>query len=148
MARDDPPLPERFQRLAGALPEPGAVPAADRVPFQTVQPVQEHFIERDGVKLYAAQWGTNGPWLAFAQPFQIVHSQMFKAAVPYLSQHFRVLTMDGRGNGRSDRPRGQDAYSFQHFHDDFVAVLDALAIDRVALVGFSAAAMVALKVAA
>ena len=68
---------------------------------------------------------TAGRGSPFAQPFQIVHSQLLKATVPYLSQHFRVLTMDGRGNGRSDRPRGQEAYSFDHFHADFVAVLDA-----------------------
>jgi pimeloyl-ACP methyl ester carboxylesterase/predicted glycosyltransferase len=142
------PLPERFAHIAGPLPDAGAVPEADRVPFQTVQPVHERFVERDGVKLHAAQWGTSGPWIAFAQPFQIVHSQMLKGTVPYLSQHFRVLTMDGRGNGRSDRPQGQQHYSFDHFHDDFVAVLDAFEIDRVALVGISAAAMIVLRLAA
>jgi pimeloyl-ACP methyl ester carboxylesterase/predicted glycosyltransferase len=142
------PLPEGFSRIAGELPPAGAVPESDRVPFQTVQPAQERFVTRGGVRLYAAQWGSAGPWLAFAQPFQIVHSQMLKCTVPYLSQHFRVLTMDGRGNGRSDRPEGQAAYSFDHFHDDFVAVLDAFAVDRVALVGISAAAMIILRVAA
>ncbi len=143
-----PAMPERFGRIAGPLPAAGAVPDADRMPFQTVQPVQERFVERGGVRLHAAQWGDSGPWIAFAQPFQIVHSQMLKTTVPYLSQHFRVLTMDGRGNGRSDRPRGQDAYSFDHFHGDFVAVLDAFEVDRVALVGISAAAMIVLRLAA
>ena len=56
---------------------------------------------------------TAGRGSPFAQQFQIVHSQLLKATVPYLSQHFRVLTMDGRGNGRSDRPRGQEAYSLR-----------------------------------
>ena len=36
-------LPERFERIAGPLPAAGAVPDADRVPFQTVQPAQERF---------------------------------------------------------------------------------------------------------
>jgi len=143
-----PSLPERFNRIAGPLPSPGAVPEADRLPFHTVQPVRERVVERGGVKLHAVQWGGSGPWLAFAQPFQIVHSQLLKATVPYLSQHCRVLTMDGRGNGRSDRPRGQDAYSLDHFHADFVAVLDAFEIERAALVGLSAAAMIVLRVAA
>ena len=148
MASTSKPWPERFGRIAGPLPEAGVVPASDRLPFQTVQPVQERIVERDGVKLHAAQWGSSGPWIAFAQPFQIVHSQWLKGVVPYLSQHFRVLTMDGRGNGRSDRPQGQQHYSLDHFHDDFVAVLDAFEIDHVALVGLSAAAMIVLRVAA
>jgi len=148
MASTSRPWPERFGRIAGPLPEAGVVPASDRLPFQTVQPVQERIVERDGVKLHAAQWGSSGPWIAFAQPFQIVHSQWLKGVVPYLSQHFRVLTMDGRGNGRSDRPQGQQHYSLDHFHDDFVAVLDAFEIDRVALVGLSAAAMIVLRLAA
>lgn len=140
--------PPNFAQVAGPLPVPGRVPEADRLPYETVTPVVEGFVERDGVALWHAVWGSSGPWIAFPQPFQIVHSQLLKQTVPYLSKRFRVLTMDGRGNGRSGRPRGQQAYSFDHFHDDFVAVLDALQIDRVALVGHSAAAMIALRVAA
>jgi len=142
------PLPERLRRLAGPLPEPGAVPGAEAPPYETVQPVRQGFIDRDGVKIWYAVWGESGPWLAFAPPLQIVHSQMLKGTVPYLSQHFRVITTDGRGNGRSDRPAGQQAYSFDHFHADFVAVLDEVGADRVALVGISAAAMTVLRLAA
>ncbi len=142
------PLPERLDQIAGALPEPGVAPGADTSPYDTVQPAQQGFIERDGVKIWYAVWGDGGPWVAFAPPFQIVHSQMLKGTVPYLSRHFRVITTDGRGNGRSDRPTGQDAYSFDHFHADFVAVLDAVGAERVALVGISAAALTVLRLAA
>src|SRR5690606_11254387 len=89
-----------------------------------------------------------GPWLAFAPSFQMVHSQMLKGVVPWLSQHFRVITTDGRGNGRSDRPVGQQAYDFEFYYRDFVGVLDAVGADRVALVGISAAAMTVLRLAA
>lgn len=109
---------------------------------------RDGFVERDGVKLWYAVWGEHGPWIAFAPPFQIVHSQLLKATVPYLSQHFRVITTDGRGNGRSDRPQGQQAYSFDHYYADFVAVLDAVGADRLAAVGISASAMTVLRLSA
>ena len=143
-----PERPERLERIAGPLPEPGAVPDANASPYGTVEPAHQGFVERDGVKLWYAVWGDSGPWIAFAPPFQIVHSQMLKGTVPYLSRHFRVITTDGRGNGRSDRPTGQEAYSFDHFYADFVAVLDAAGAERTALVGISAAAMTVLRLAA
>ncbi len=141
-------LPESFQRVVGELPEPGRVPEAQRNPYETLQPVREGFVERGGVKSWYAVWGESGPWLAFAPIFQITHSQMLKATVPYLAQHFRVVTMDGRGNGRSDRPRGQQAYTFDEYYGDFIAVLDAAGAERVAVVGISATAMTALRLAA
>lgn len=148
MSTPERPLPERLVRNAGPLPVPGAVPPEHTSPYETVQPVQQGFIDRNGVPIWHATWGESGPWIAFAPPFQIVHSQMLKGVVPYLSQHFRVITTDGRGNGRSGRPEQQDAYSFDHFYGDFVAVLDAVGVQRVALVGISAAALTVLRLAA
>ena len=141
-------VPESFRKVVGELPEAGRLPEEHRLPYGTVQPVREGFVERDGVKSWYAVWGEQGPWIAFAPIFQVTHSQTLKATVPYLSRHFRVVTMDGRGNGRSDRPRGQDAYTFDHYYRDFVAVLDAAGVDRCAVIGISATTMTCLRLAA
>lgn len=140
-------IPDRFRTVVGELPAPGAVPEAERLPFATVQPAREGYVEREGVKSWYAVWGEQGPWIAFAPIFQITHSQTLKSTVPYLSQHFRVVTMDGRGNGRSDRPHGQQHYAFEHYYRDFIAVLDAAGAERTAVVGISATAMTALRLA-
>jgi pimeloyl-ACP methyl ester carboxylesterase/predicted glycosyltransferase len=140
--------PGSFEKIVGELPEPGRLPSTEGYPFETVRPVRDGYVEREGVKSWYAVWGEAGPWIAFAPIFQITHMQMLKATVPYLSRHFRVVTMDGRGNGRSDRPQGQEAYSFDHFYKDFLAVLDAAGADRVAVVGISATTMTALRLAA
>jgi pimeloyl-ACP methyl ester carboxylesterase/predicted glycosyltransferase len=140
--------PGSFEKIVGELPQPGRPPATEGYPFETVRPVRDGYVERDGVKSWYAVWGEAGPWIAFAPIFQITHTQMLKATVPYLSRHFRVVTMDGRGNGRSDRPQGQEAYSFEHYYRDFLAVLDAAGADRVAVVGISATTMTALRLAA
>ena len=141
-------LPALFRRIAGPLPAPGMLAEEDHAPFETLTSAREGFVDQGGVKLWYAVWGERGPWLAFAPPFQIVHAALLKATVPYLAQHFRVVTMDPRGNGRSERPRGQEHYSFDLYVSDFIAVLDAAGCDRVALVGISAAAMTVLRVAA
>ena len=117
-------------------------------PYETVTPVREGFVERDGVRSWYAQFGDSGPWLAFAPIFQIANAHALKGVVPYLSQHFRVVVMDLRGNGRSDRPTSPEAYSFDHYFADFVAVLDRLEVDRAALVGISATAQTVLRLAA
>ncbi len=138
-------LPGSLRRAVGPLPAPGAL---DALPYQTVEPARQGTVERDGVRSWYAVWGEEGPWLAFAPIFQITHSQILKATVPYLSRHFRVVTMDGRGNGRSDRPSGQEHYSFDAYYRDFVAVLDAAGASRVAVIGISATAMTVLRLAA
>ena len=140
--------PGSFDKVVGPLPEAGSLPSLEGYPFETVRPARDGYVERNGVKSWYAVWGEAGPWVAFAPIFQITHSQMLKATVPYLSRHFRVVTMDGRGNGRSDRPQGQAAYSFDEYYADFLAVLDAAGADRVAVVGISATTMTALRLAA
>ena len=131
-AANDLPARQLRARSSARCPSPAPCPTRRPYPFETVQPVREGFVERDGVKIWYAVWGDSGPWLAFAPLFQIAHSRRCsRRRCPTCRSTFRVITMDGRGNGRSDRPRGQDAYSFDHFYADFVAVLDAAGVDRV-----------------
>ncbi|MBC5781604.1 alpha/beta fold hydrolase [Ramlibacter sp. USB13] len=142
---DHPAMPARLLRTAGPLPAPGTLPHP--YPFETVAPRKEGFVEREGVKSWYAQFGDSGPWLAFAPIFQIANTHLLRGVLPYLSQHFRVACMDLRGNGRSDRPATQDQYSFDHYYADFVAVLDRLEVGRAAVVGISATAMTAIRLA-
>lgn len=146
MANEQHPLPERLVLTAGPLPAPGTLP--DPYPFETIAPTREGFVEREGVRSWYGQFGDTGPWLAFAPIYQIANAHLLKGIVPYLAQHFRVVVMDLRGNGRSDRPISPDAYSFDHYFADFVAVLDRLDVDRTALVGISATTMTVLRLAA
>jgi len=143
---DRAPAPERLARTAGALPAPRTLP--EPYPYESIAPIREGFVERDGIRSWYAQFGASGPWLAFAPVYQIANAYWLRGIVPWLAQHFRVVVGDLRGNGRSDRPTSPEQYSFDHYHADFVAILDRLEADRVALVGVSAAAMTVLRVAA
>jgi pimeloyl-ACP methyl ester carboxylesterase len=68
--------------------------------------------------------------------WEIVHSRSWKSQIPYLARHTRVVTFDPRGNGRSDRPEGFDAYRSRQFAADAVAVLDAAGVDRAVVVAW------------
>ena len=68
--------------------------------------------------------------------------------IPYLARHFRVLTFDGRGNGRSDRPEGVAAYAEQPHAADALAVMDQTDTGQAVLVSLSLGAQRALILAA
>ncbi len=106
-------------------------------------------VERDGVHLaYEVHGQDNRSTILFLPCWSIVHSRVWKAQVPYLSRHFRVVTFDGRGNGLSDRPEGPAAYGDHEFTADAVAVLDATETSNVTAVGLSMGAVWALQLAA
>ena len=105
-------------------------------------------VVRDGVSLHFDVYG-NGPTTVLLLPaWSIVDSRFWKAQVPYLARHYRVVTFDGRGSGRSDKPQGATAYADREFAADALAVLDATEIKNSVLVGFSSGASWAVRVAA
>ena len=111
------------------------------------QPDQQGHVVRDGVKVgyeTFADERRDGPTVVFVPIDTIVHSRAWKGQVPYLAQHFRVVTIDPRGNGRSDRPTDPAAYGDLNFVADTVAVLDATGVDRAVLVGVCGSAWQAL----
>jgi pimeloyl-ACP methyl ester carboxylesterase len=62
-----------------------------------------------------------------------------------LTQDWRVVLLDNRGAGRSDKPRGP--YRMATMADDVAAVLDAAQIERACVVGISLGGMIAQHVA-
>jgi pimeloyl-ACP methyl ester carboxylesterase len=105
------------------------------------EPDAEGYVERDGVRVFWQRYGDGRPTVFLLPTWSIVHSRCWKAQVPYLARHFRVLTCDGRGNGRSDRPSGAGAYTEREFAADALAVMDATATPRAVLVSLSCGAL-------
>jgi len=100
-------------------------------------PEDEGWVERDGVRVHYEVYGSGDPTLLLLPTWSIIHSRQWKGQIPYLSRHFRVVTFDGRGNGRSDRPSVPSAYDEREFAADALAVLDATATERAVLLGYS-----------
>jgi pimeloyl-ACP methyl ester carboxylesterase/predicted glycosyltransferase len=80
--------------------------------------------------------------------WSIIHSRHWKLQVPDLARRHRVVTFDGRGNGRSDRPAGAEAYRPAEFTADALTVMDATGTERAVLVALSLGATWALELGA
>ena len=89
----------------------------------------------DGVRIAYEVFGSGDPTVVFLPSTPIIHSRQWKGQVPYLARSHRVITFDGRGNGRSDRPEEPDAYREASMVSDLEAVMDATATDAAVLVG-------------
>ncbi|MGH2947714.1 MAG: alpha/beta fold hydrolase [Solirubrobacteraceae bacterium] len=101
-------------------------------------PDAEGYVERGGVRVFWEAYGSGEPTVLLLPTWSVMHSRHWKAQVPYLARHCRVVTFDGRGNGRSDRPGTAGAYAEREFAADALAVMDATATERAVLVGLSA----------
>lgn len=110
-------------------------------------PDRRGYAVNGGVRLYWEQAGLTGPVIFLLPSWSIVHSRCWKLQVPHLARHFRVITADPRGNGRSDRPAGAEQYADSVLVTDAVAVLDASGVDGAVLVGLSMGSRVALQIA-
>jgi pimeloyl-ACP methyl ester carboxylesterase len=112
------------------------------------EPDYEGLVERDGVRVGYAVFGAGEPTILLLTSWAIVHARQWKAQVPYLARRFRVITVEGRGNGRADRPVTAEAYSDREYVDDAIAALDATGVDRAVIVGLSLGGRHALQLAA
>lgn len=108
----------------------------------------EHFFDSDDVKLRYTDDGDG-------EPVVLIHGFManghlnwgLPGIVDLLADEYRVITLDQRGHGMSDKPVEVAAYG-QAMVDDVVRLLNHLNIDQAHLVGYSMGGMVAMKCAA
>jgi pimeloyl-ACP methyl ester carboxylesterase len=84
------------------------------------------------------------PWLVLIQGMGFDRFG-WKPVLPHLRRHFRLVLVDNRGCGRSDRPAG--LFAVADMAGDIVAVLDAAGIRRAHVLGASLGGMVAQELA-
>jgi pimeloyl-ACP methyl ester carboxylesterase len=110
-------------------------------------PVEDGVLDRDGFGVGYAVYGDHDVTVCLVMPDTIVHAAAWKAQVPFLARHFRVVTVDPRGNGRSDRPTAPDQMHAQHLLDDVWGVLDHVGAGPVVLGGLCSGAGLSLVLA-
>ncbi|MGV0735044.1 alpha/beta hydrolase [Mycobacterium syngnathidarum] len=103
------------------------------------------YIEVDeGVRLLVQDLGTGTP-VVLIPGFGMTH-QVWDRQVRVLSQNHRVVCLDQRGHGHSDKPL--DGYDIERLAKDLCVVLDTLDISECAVVAWSFAGQVAFRAAA
>ncbi len=112
------------------------------------KPDREGYTVRDGVRLHWELYGQGDPTVFLLPTWSIIHSRHWKFQIAHLARHCRVLVMDGRGNGLSDRPLDPKMYADEEFAADALAVMDDTATASAALVALSAGSRWALLLAA
>jgi non-heme chloroperoxidase len=92
------------------------------------------FTTPDGAHLFYKDWGSGKPVvLLHGWP---LNADMWDMQTDFLASHgFRCIAYDRRGFGRSSQP--WEGYDYDTLSDDLHALIDALDLDDVTLVGFS-----------
>ena len=114
-------------------------------------PPIRHATTRDGVRIAFHTLG-KGPAVVMLFPYHVNHLALnwqvplHRGAIEFFARYFKVVNLDFRGAGLSDRHISR--LSLATCADDLDSVLSALGLDRVALVAIGPAAVIACHVAA
>src|ERR1700712_1448053 len=90
---------------------------------------------RDNVQLYFEEAGSGTPIL-FVHEFAADYAS-WEPQMRYFSRKHRCITYSARGYTPSHVPDSAADYSYEHFRDDAIAMLDHLDIAAAHLVGLS-----------
>ncbi len=92
-------------------------------------------ITRDNVRLHYEEVGSGTP-LLFAHEFA-GDWRAWEPQMRYFARRYRCITFSFRGYHPSDVPPDPSSYSYEHFRDDVIAMLDHLKIDKAHICGLS-----------
>lgn len=109
-------------------------PRIDRMPIKAGPTATS-----SGIDIATTTWGGQGP------PVLLVHATGFCAGIwgciaEGLTAHHRVLAYDQRGHGDSAKPDDPDAYEWERYADDCLAVIEALDLGPISAAGHSSGA--------
>jgi len=95
------------------------------------------FVDNDGINIYYEVEG-EGDSLVLQHGLTLNLEDFIRCNyTEKLRKRNRLILIDARGHGRSDKPHESDAYRLRNFVNDTVAVLDVLRVERSHFLGYS-----------
>ncbi len=91
-------------------------------------------IEREGTQVHFAVEGVGTPALVFVHGWSC-DRRYWREQLPFFASRYQCVTLDLAGHGESDTDRA--SFSIAAFGEDLVAVVDALGLDDMVLIGHS-----------
>ena len=113
--------------MSPAAIEPAAAFARARRILDAARPLRFALPER-GVEIAALDWGGDGP-VALLHHANGFCKGVWGLVAEGLRARFRVVAVDARGHGDSSRPEGEEAYTWERFAEDLLAVAERLAAE-------------------
>ncbi len=115
---------------------------------QIDQRVVGEYFDSDGIRIHYTDEGSGEPVIlvhGFAANADMNWRQ--PGVIDALSNDYRVIAVDNRGHGLSDKPHDPEAYGAA-MAEDIVRLMDHLGIEKAQVVGYSMGAFITLKLIA
>lgn len=109
---------------------------------------EDRFFDSGGVRIRYTDEG-KGPPVVLIHGFSANGDMNWRlpGVVAMLAENYRVITLDNRGHGKSDKPADAADYGAKMI-DDVLGLLDHLKIEKAHFVGYSMGGMMTMKLAA
>jgi len=120
-----------------AQEKPAAAPAAS-----PIYPIQEGFVDAHGVMIYYKTIGRGAPLVIVHGGPGASHDYFLPYLLP-LARHNKLIFIDERGSGRSEKLEDPKGYTVENMVEDVEAVRTGLSLGKIALLGHSYGGVVA-----
>src|SRR5580698_6643631 len=95
--------------------------------------MESHFINVNNIRLHYMEEGEGEPVILLHGFPEFWYG--WRKQIPALGKKFRVIAPDMRGYNLSDKPKGIDSYGIDILASDIAALIKALNLSKVNLVG-------------
>ncbi len=114
----------------------GSVALSSVAQGDQVYPMQDGFVDANGVMIYYTMMGRGDPLLILHGGPGSSHDYFLPYLLP-LARHHKVVFIDERGSGKSQKLEERSAYTIENMVEDVEAVRQALGLGKISLLGHS-----------
>ena len=122
--------------VTSCAPKPAAPPASSSPSPTGVFKIDEGFVDANGVLVYYTAFGQGDPLVVVHGGPGASHDYLLPGLLP-LARTNRLVFLDERGSGKSERLQDPAGYTVEAMADDVEAVRRALGLGKINLLGHS-----------